>query len=632
MKYDLDKIKLGLIKPLVQITIFKKDGTIIQSCNSMMELEEGKSIYDRFDFIACMEDYFQVMEIGEDLRLNPMEWHEEIQGLFVSRLAKIDAETIQWILIDKSIEQERVKAVLMGRDRAVLNEEYLQIEKTLLETKKELLEYRNEELARIQKFKERFFASISHEMRTPLNSITGLVKLLEWSDPKAIYDYLHALKATSQHLNHIINDVLDFSKIEEGKLILENISFNLKDIIDVVIKGFGMIVQEKSVELKVNYSEDLPTFVKGDPTRMSQILYNLIGNSMKFTNKGAVSLDVSKKENQLFFKLTDTGIGMSEETIARIIEPYSQAEGQQFHEFGGTGLGMTIASELVKIMGGELKISSVKGKGTNMSFAINYQPASKAEYSVDDHYDPSANVDVSKFSFLFAEDDAISNMIMKERSAKWNLNSTFVMTADDLEAELLEVQHDILISDLHLGDDYAPDLLKRLRKSDAVNKDIPFIFLSGDPLDLHPDLNQLDNWTYLVKPVNPRELSIKVREMLNLNKDNTLPAIDLTSLGNAAAHDKDFMKEIIDTILATLPEELGKLYDLILTDKLMDASKVLHKIKPSISYFGIPTLLEERATLHDKAKKGLEIKEEFEVFRTRINIALESLAAKKQDL
>jgi response regulator RpfG family c-di-GMP phosphodiesterase len=212
------------------------------------------------------------------------------------------------------------------------------------------------------------------------------------------------------------------------------------------------------------------------------------------------------------------------------------------------------------------------------------------------------------------------------------LNSTFVMTAQDLEAELLEVRHDILISDLHLGDDYAPDLLKRLRLSDVENKDIPIIFLSGDPVDLHPALKELSNWTYLLKPVNPRELSLKVREMLKLNLQNTLPAVDLTTLSNAAAHDTKFMKELIDVILSTLPDELDKINLLVCQDKLFEATKLLHKIKPSISYFGISELLEERNLLHDKARKSLEIKEEFEVFKTRVNIALESLAAQKNQL
>lgn len=625
MEYDLDKIKLGLAKPLTQVTIFRLDGQLEQSCNTLIKLSAKSNLYQEFDFLACLEEYFHQMEVGEEIRLNPVDWKEKVEGFYVVRLSKVDRNTMQWILFDKSGEKERMQLISLGRDRAVLRADYLHIEK-------ELLEFKNAELARIQKFKERFFAAISHEMRTPLNSITGLVKLLEWSDPKAIYDYLHALKSTSQHLNHIINDVLDLSKIEEGKLILEHISFDLKDICRVILGGFGIIAQEKGIALEAKIDEGVPRFIKTDPTRMSQILYNLISNALKFTKEGGVILKVGIKGEFLYFEVADTGIGMSEKSIANILQPYVQAEGQSYREFGGTGLGMTIVNELVKVMGGELNIESEPDKGTTISFDLPYELAQEASFSIDDHYDPAANVDASSYSFLFAEDDAISNMIMKERSAKWNLNSTFVTTANDLEVELNEVKHDVLISDLHLEDDYAPDLLFRLRKRDSVNRDIPIIFLSGDAVDRHPNLNELSNWTYLVKPVNPRELSVKIRQMLKINLENTLPGVDLTVLSNASANDKAFMKELINTILETLPDEIEKLGELIASNQLFDAAKVLHKIKPSVSYFGITSLNDERTAIHDKAKKGLEIKEDFRLFKTRINIALESLAAKKLEL
>ena len=632
MNWDLDKIKLGLVKPLVQVTLFEVNGRLLQSCNTLIPLTQGESLYDRFDFLASMEDYFGQMPVGEELSLNPMEWHEELSALVVVRLAKLDQHTVQWILFDKTVEQERMKTVLQGRDRAVLNEEYLQLEKTLLETKKNHLEYQNQELQRIQQFKQQFFAAISHEMRTPLNSITGLVKLLEWSDPKEIYNYLHALKSTSDHLNSIINDVLDLSKIEEGKLLLESVSFDLKQLINTVVKGFSFVVKEKQLSLNVHFRDGLPTYIRADPTRMSQVLYNIISNALKFTEKGSVTLDLSAKKDRLYVEVKDTGIGMKPESIERILQPYVQADGQSYRTFKGTGLGMTIANELVKIMGGTLKISSALGEGTSMTFDLPYQLAQSADISIDDHYDPTANVDVSQYAFLFSEDDAISTLVMKERSAKWNLNSTFVTTAEALKRELNEQKYDLLITDVHLEDDYAPDLLREVRHGEGLNCDIPIIFSSGDPIDKHDDLRALDNWAYLVKPVNPRELSLKIRQLLHINTENTLPAVDLTILSNAAANDSSFMKELIDTMLNTLPDEMEKLAQLVDAKDWGGAAKVLHKIKPSVSYFGIPQLADERTQLHDQVKEGQDILKELVEFRTRINIALESLAEQKLKL
>ncbi len=632
MNYDLDKIKLGLIKPLSQVTIFKIDGTLVQSCHSIIKLDPTESLYDAFDFFASMEDYFQTMPVGDELRLNPVEWNERVQGLFVVRLAKIDKETMQWILFNKTVEKERIESIQQSRNNSAINEEYLNMQKKLLETEKDFLNFRNEELGRIQKFKERFFAAVSHEMRTPLNSITGLVKLLEWSEPKAIYDYLHALKATSEHLNHIINDVLDLSKIEEGKLVPEKISFNIREIIGAIVKGFTMITQEKEISLESHFDASVPEFISSDPIRMSQILYNIIGNALKFTKDGGVTLSVKSDKGLLLFDISDTGIGMNSDNIEHILEPYVQSEGQSYQEYGGTGLGMTIANQLIKIMGGTLQIESEQGKGTKMTFDLPFEIADSAQYTVDDHYDPAANVDVSGLSFLFAEDDPISIMIMKERSAKWNLNSTFVTTAADLAGELEHVKHDILVSDLHLEDDYAPKVIIEARNGDWVNKDIPVIFLSGDTEDMHPDLEKISNYSYLLKPVNPRTLSLRIREMLQIDMDNTLEAVDLTSLEIAAQNDREFMKVLIDTILETMPDELDNLDQAIDGDDLFEAARVLHKIKPSISYLGIHSILDERGKLHDMAKKGLEINEPYQVFKTRVNIALEDLAAKKLDL
>lgn len=632
MIYDLDKIKLGLIKPNSQVTIFTVDGVLLQSCNSMIQIDPDESLYDAFDFLASMEDFLRNMEVGEEIELNPVEWRERVEGLFIVRLAKIDRETIQWLLVNRTVEKEQIEIIQQGRNNAAINEEYLNMQKKLLETEKDFLNFKNEELGRIQKFKERFFAAVSHEMRTPLNSITGLVKLIEWSEPKAIYDYLHALKATSEHLNHIINDVLDLSKIEEGKLVLEKISFNIREIVGAITQGFTMITQEKNIELTAHFDETVPQFITADPTRMAQILYNIIGNALKFTKEGGVTININAAKGRLHFVIKDTGIGMNSNSIKHILEPYVQAEGQSYQEFGGTGLGMTIANQLIKIMEGELTIESEQGVGTTMSFDLPYQFAKYAQYTVDDHYDPAANVDVSGLSFLFAEDDSISIMIMKERSAKWNLNSTFVTTAAELAEELENVKHDILVSDLHLEDDYAPKVILENRNNEGVNKDIPVIFLSGDTEDMHPGLKEISNYSYLLKPVNPRTLSLRIREMLQINMDNTLDAVDLSSLEEITQNDKGFMVELIDTILETMPEELENLDLAIDQDELFKASRVLHKIKPSISYLGIQSLADERSKLHDMAKKGLEINEPYHVFKTRVNIALEDLAAKKLDL
>ena len=637
MQQNLDNIKLRMLSPKCQVTLFDVQGNVLQSCDTLLKTEPERSIFYQFDFLLSIQEVLVNLEKETPLEFDLIEWQEQREGLFGMNFQKIDAATIQWFIWDRSDEKDQILSVQQARNNSAINEELLEIRQKYLESEKKLLSFQNDELKRVQKFKERFFAEVSHEMRTPLNSITGLVKLLEWSDPNAIYDYLHALKATSEHLNHIINDVLDLSKVEEGKLKLEYLSFNLHEITQAILKGFSLLAEEKKIYLKSEIDPSIPKYIVADPIRLSQILYNIIGNAIKFTHQGGITLAINLEKQLgdaylIKFAVKDTGIGMAPENIQKILEPYAQVEGQSYFEYGGTGLGMGIAQRLIAVMGGDLEIESEPGKGTQMFFEISCEQADHSTYSIDDHYDPSANVDTSNFVFLFAEDDAMNTMIMRERSAKWNLNSHFVSNIDELKNELWNNTFDILITDINLGDDNAIDLLIELRASQAENKNIPIIFTSGDNQELYPELEKLDQWAYLIKPVNPKSLSLKIREMLKLCADNSLESVDLSNLKAAAQHNIEFVVELIDTILEHLPLDMEKLSEAVKANELETARKLLHKMNPSIGYLGIESLSKERHHLHDKVSQGQTIESELTTFKTRINMALEDLAAQKLEL
>lgn len=637
MSSRIDRIKLQELGSKCQVVLFDAEGKVLESCDTILSIRKDETLFDQFIFLLSIQEVIQTMEPGQPLNFQLVEWSEQKEALLGITFRKLDDITFQWFITDKSDERDQILSVQQSRNNASINEELLEIRQKYLESEKKLLTYKNEELLRIQKFKERFFAEVSHEMRTPLNSITGLVKLLEWSEPKAIYDYLHALKATSEHLNHIINDVLDLSKVEEGKLQLENLSFNLHEITDAVLKGFSMAADEKKISLKSEIDPAVPEFILTDPIRLSQVLYNILGNALKFTHEGGITLSIHLKEEKqkdctLLFSVKDTGIGMSQESIQKILEPYAQVEGQSYHEYGGTGLGMGIAQRLIEILGGELKISSQKNVGTTMSFEIRCSRAERASYSVEDHYDPTANIDTSRYAFLFAEDDAMSTMIMKERSARWNLKSHFVSSGKELAEALAANHYDMLISDLNLGDDYALRVIQKIRKGQSENRDIPVIFLSGDHQDSHPELSTLSHWAYLVKPVNPKSLSLKIREMLKLSADNNLEPVDLSSLKSSAQGNLDFVVELIDTILEHLPLDMEKLTEAVETKDFEGARKMLHKMNPSIAYLGIKSLADERKKLHDQVSLERSIQSALGPFKTRINIALEDLAAQKLEL
>lgn len=637
MSKNLDQIKLQKLGSSCQVTLFDLEGKVTESCDTLLQTSAEHPIFNQFDFLLSIQEVLQNLEAEEPLHFDLVEWHEQKEALFSMSFQLIDTKTIQWFIVDRSRERAHISSVQQSRNNAAINEELLEIRQKYLEAEKQLLGYKNEELLRIQKFKERFFAEVSHEMRTPLNSISGLVKLLEEADSSETENYLHSIKATSEHLNHIINDILDLSKIEEGRLELQKFSFDLREVVNSIIRGFTMASKQRNIYLKAEIDSTLPQYIEADPVRLSQVLYNLVGNAIKFTQKGGITIKISaeataKNQFLLNFYIKDTGIGMSAESIQKILEPYAQVEGQSYYEYGGTGLGMGIAQRLIEVMGSKLSIESSLGKGTSMSFKLKCKASKRATYSINGKQPTKDNSDLSEFSYLFAEDDAMNALILKEHANQWKVKGHFVSSASQLKAELARKHYDILISDINLGDDTSINVLTRLRQSEGINQNIPIVFLSGDSKERYPMLKELRDWSFLLKPVNPATLAIKVRQMLKLTEIAPLEAVDLTSLKESAQHNMEFVVELIETILEHLPQDLNKLEQASDTEDHEAARRVLHKLKPSITYLGIKSLIKERQMLHDKVTKGFSIAHDFGPFKERVLLALDDLANIKESL
>ncbi len=224
--------------------------------------------------------------------------------------------------------------------------------------------------------KSQFLANMSHEIRTPMNGILGFLELLQLTDPSPEQkDFIREAKTASEILLHIINDILDFSKIEAKKLIMENIRFNLRTTIEDAVSLLSPKAAEKGVEIYTLINAGVPEDVIGDPSRLRQILNNLISNAVKFTMSGEISITVDclgdKDEiAELYFEVKDTGIGIREEHLSTIFQSFSQADTSTTRKYGGTGLGLAICNELVQMMGGEINVESIYGEGSTFKFNI----------------------------------------------------------------------------------------------------------------------------------------------------------------------------------------------------------------------------------------------------------------------
>tara|TARA_R110000796_G_scaffold96719_1_gene203147 strand:+ start:597324 stop:599204 length:1881 start_codon:yes stop_codon:yes gene_type:complete len=595
----LSQVKLQQVASKIQVTIFDEAGKILESCDTLLKTDKGEPIFNQFIFLQSLQEVFTTMLKGECHAFPEVEWEEQRQGLFSLTFEKLENGHLQLVILDKTSDYPKILLNQQSRNDSAINEEIALLQNKVAEMENQLLGYQNEELKRIQNFKNQFFANVSHEVRTPLNSIAGLVSLIE-NDSSKLNNYLPSLKATSNHLNSIINDILDISKIEAGKLRFEKVDFNLKECISNIIAGFEFEAERKNTQLKLDFPKET-IVLKSDPTRLSQILYNLIGNGLKFTSDGTVTLSIKildQEDDQIniHFELMDTGIGMTTEQINAVLEPYSQADQSTTRIFGGTGLGLSIAIKLIEAFGGSLNITSQPQKGTSMSFNLHFDLGKEAQEKKKPK--PKQTASLSGYKILFGEDDLVSRAVIAAFLESRKAELTVVSSGEELVKCLTENDFDIVISDIQFKGISGINVIEQRRNA---NDFVPFIFVSGSEFEEPNPLKLLSNWRLLQKPVDLTFLEENIIQVLSLRDKFK---IDLAILNRTVAGDQSFLKDMIEVVLLNLPLELKILNEKVAQSDWNEVRKVLHKIRPSTDYLGIPFLSQSRKEIHESVGSG----------------------------
>jgi PAS domain S-box-containing protein len=378
----------------------------------------------------------------------------------------------------------------------------------LQEQAKMALETARDAAEQAAKTKTEFLANMSHEIRTPMNGVLGMLDILKDTEmTREQEDLVETAANSAESLLTIINDILDFSKLEAGKLELEQIEFNLSALVEEVCALMSVRAHAKGLELNCFLPPSLPQRWHGDPSRIRQVLTNLIGNAVKFTEQGEVSIKVLAQESAndnttLRFEVKDTGIGMSPEGQARLFQPFSQADNSTSRRFGGTGLGLSISKNLVTLMQGAIGVESALGQGACFWFSLPLQPA--------DSIAPAPVTDLSGKRVLIVDDNATNRKILHHYLQHWGV---VVSEADNAPAALLALEaavkrgeaYDILLSDLHMPDMDGFALARAITNNPTIAA-TPRLLLSSGVMGSEADRLALGFAQSLLKPVRQAQL------------------------------------------------------------------------------------------------------------------------------
>jgi PAS domain S-box-containing protein len=467
-----------------------------------------------------------------------------------------------------------------------------------------------EELQRAQKAKEQFLANISHEIRTPINGISGMATLLSQHPSESEQaTYLSAIRSAADNLKVIINDILDIASIESGKLKFEQIGFNLNDLLQSLASTFNHQVKEKGIEFQVSLESEANQIFIGDPVRLNQILINLVSNAIKFTHTGSIDVSCAVlkhvgKKFQIQFEVRDTGIGIPKDKLKTIFESFSQADTSVTRKYGGTGLGLTIVKQLVELQGGHISVHSKVDKGS-------YQKGDAKSINLVSYTSSNGTQQkLNGLNVLLVEDNDINRLYAGSILKMWGCKVRFAENGAAAVESVKTFLLDLVLMDIQMPLMDGFEATKVIRALNDPKSKLPIIALTANATrkDVEQCLAAGMN-DCISKPFTPEDLfkAIKRQVVVKKIKGAELkkadrPSYDLSYLKSVSNNNELFVNEMIDTYLKTMPRSIAEVRSFSRQKDWENLSRAAHKLKPSITLLGIHQAKELASEIERNAK------------------------------